>query len=120
MSYQNKSIAAVTLAIMVGVLAGCSATPVSQQGARVEITTERPNGCKMLGEVVGSQGNVFSGDFTTDRALMEGARNDLRNKTAAMGGNVVQIQHSLNSTHPYSAGAVKSTLIGVAFACAGR
>ena len=52
MSYQKKSIAGVTLAIMVGVLAGCSATPVSQQGARVEITTERPNGCKMLGDIV--------------------------------------------------------------------
>ena len=120
MSYQKKSIASVTLAIMVGVLAGCSATPVSQQGARVEITTERPNGCKMLGEVVGSQGNVFSGDFTTDRALMEGARNDLRNKAAAIGANVVQMQNSLNATHPYSAGAIKSTLIGTAFVCPKR
>ena len=74
----------------------------------------------MLGEVVGSQGNVFSGDFTTNENLMLGARNDLRNKAAAMGANVVQIQDTLNSTHPYSAGAVKTTLVGVAFACPRR
>ena len=99
-------------------LAACSATPVSQAGSQVEIVTERPAGCRMLGEVVGSQGNVFSGDFTTNENLMVGARNDLRNKAAAMGGNVVQMQNSLNATHPYSAGAVKSTLICTAFACA--
>lgn len=115
--FQTKTNLAVIVAAGVALLAGCSATPVTQQGARVEIRTDRPTNCKMLGEVVGSQGNVFSGDFTTDRALLEGARNDLRNKAAALGANVVQVQSTLNSTHPYSAGAVKSTLIGTAFSC---
>ncbi|HRL52913.1 MAG TPA: DUF4156 domain-containing protein [Acidovorax temperans] len=101
-------------------LAGCSATPVTQQGAAVEIVNERPGNCKVLGEVVGSQGNVFSGDFTTNENLMIGARNDLRNKAAAIGANVVQMQNSLNATHPYSAGAIKSTLIGTAFVCPKR
>ncbi len=74
----------------------------------------------MLGEVLGSQGNVFSGDFTSDEKLMQGARNNLRNKAAAMGANVVQVQNTQNSTHPYSAGAIKSTVIGMAFACPNR
>lgn len=107
-------------AAAVGLLAACSATPVTSQGAAVEVVTERPANCRTLGEVTGSQGNVFSGDFTSDQTLMQGARNDLRNKAAAMGGNVVQLQNSHNSTHPYSAGAIKSTLIGVVFACPGR
>lgn len=101
-------------------LAGCSATPVTDAGAAVEIVTARPANCKLVGEVVGSQGNVFSGDYTSDKNLMIGARNDLRNKAAAMGANVVQMQNTLNSTHPYSAGAVKSTIVGTAFACPRR
>ena len=36
------------------VLIGCSATPVSQKGTAVEITTERPQNCKILSEVIGS------------------------------------------------------------------
>lgn len=107
-------------AALVVLLAGCAATSVTPQGAQVELVTQRPANCRMLGEVVGSQGNVFSGDFTTNENLMLGARNDLRNKAAAMGANVVQIQDTLNSTHPYSAGAVKTTMVGVAFACPGR
>lgn len=102
------------------VLIGCSATPVSQKGTAVEITTERPQNCRMLGEVIGSQGNAFSGDFTRDETLIQGARNDLRNKAAELGANVVQIQNTLNSTHPYSAGAIKSTVVGIAFDCPGR
>lgn len=113
-----QAASAVLAMATVAVLAGCSATPVTQQGAQVEIVTEKPANCRALGEVVGSQGNVFSGDWTSNENLMTGARNDLRNKTAALGGNVVQIQQNMNATHPYSAGAVKSTLIGTAYACA--
>jgi hypothetical protein len=107
------------LAVVLGVV-GCSSTPPTAQGAAVEIVTERPAGCRSLGEVMGSQGNVFSGDFTSNQALMIGARNDLRNKTAAIGGNVVQMQNTLNATHPYSSGAISSTVVGNAFACPGR
>ncbi len=99
------------------VLAGCAATQATQQGAQVELVTQKPAGCRLLGEAVGTQGNVFSGDFTTNENLMIGARNDLRNKAASMGGNVVQVQNTLNAAHPYSSGAVKSTVVGNVFAC---
>lgn len=98
-------------------LAGCAATYATQEGASVELVTARPTGCKALGEVVGKQGNVFSGDFTSNENLMVGARNDLRNKAAAMGGNVVHVQNTLNATHPYSSGAVSTTMVGTVFAC---
>lgn len=102
------------------VLAGCAATSVTQQGAAVELVNARPTGCKPLGEVIGKQGNVFSGDFTTNENLMIGARNDLRNRAAALGGNVVHMQDTLNSSHPYSTGAVSTTIVGTVFACARR
>lgn len=101
-------------------LAGCAATPATPLGAAVELVNARPAGCKVLGEVVGKQGNVFSGDFTTNENLMVGARNDLRNRAAAMGGNVVHMQDTLNSKHPYSTGAVSTTIVGTAFACPAR
>lgn len=114
----TKTILASTLAAAAAVfLAGCSATPVTSQGTQVEIVADKPAGCRVLGEVVGSQGNVFSGDFTSNENLMVGARNDLRNKAAALGANTVQVQQSLNATHPYSAGAVKTTLVGMAYSC---
>jgi hypothetical protein len=99
------------------VLTGCAATQTTQQGAAVEVVTQKPSGCRFIGEAVGSQGNVFSGEFTTDQNLLVGARNDLRNKASAMGGNVVQVQDTLNSTHPNSRGAIKSTVVGSVFAC---
>ncbi len=105
---------------LVALLAGCATAPATPQGAAVELATQRPANCKFLGEVTGSHGNVFSGDFITDEKLIQGARNDLRNKAAAMGANVVQVQNTINSKHPYSAGIVKSTVVGAAFNCPGR
>lgn len=104
-------------ALAVLTLTACSAVPVSQGGAAVELVSARPAGCKALGEVVGRQGNVFSGDFTSNENLMVGARNDLRNKAAAMGGNVVAMQNTVNATHPYSTGNVSTTIVGNVYAC---
>ena len=114
MRFQSVTWAAFAAAVA---LSGCAATQVTQPGSAVEVVTQKPSGCRSLGEAVGSQGNVFSGDFTTDQNLLVGARNDLRNKAAALGGNVVQVQDTLHSTHPYSSGAVKSTVVGSVFAC---
>lgn len=113
----NKNTINVLCALAAIVLSGCAATSATPQGAAVEVLTQKPANCRFLGEVVGSQGNAFSGDFTSNQNLMVGARNDLRNKAAAMGGNAGQIQNSLNATHPYSSGAISSTLVGSAFAC---
>jgi hypothetical protein len=45
--------------------------------------------CKWLGDVTGSQGNSYTGQYTTNANLETGARNDLKNKAAALGGNLV-------------------------------
>jgi Domain of unknown function (DUF4156) len=115
---RHQLITATAFAILA--LAGCSATTVTPQAASVELVSAKPQGCKLLGEAVGSQGNAFSGDFTSNRDLMLGARNDLKNKAAEMRGNVVWVQNTLNATHPYSSGAISSTMVGNVYACPAR
>jgi hypothetical protein len=73
-------------------LAGCAATPLQPGAELVRVTHLEPtSGCKWLGDVTGSQGNSFVGEYTTNANLETGARNDLKNKSAALGGNLVVI-----------------------------
>ena len=117
---KNQRVACFASLAIVMAVAGCASTETTSKGAGVEIVTERPTGCRLLGEAVGKQGNAVTGVFIYNDNLMIGARNDLRNKAAAMGGNVVQAQSTLNGTHPYSSGAISSTVIGNVYACPGK
>lgn len=72
-------------------LAGCQAVPLQPGAETVRLTTDEPQGCKFLGDATGNQGNAFTGDFTSNRTLETGARNDLKNQAKAMGGNVVHM-----------------------------
>lgn len=99
-------------------LAGCSANPTTPQGKSVELVTEKPTGnCKPLGDAVGSQGNWFTGDYTSNKNLLVGARNDLRNKAAEMGGNYVWVQNSSNTNAWGSLGTTNTTVLGVVYRC---
>ena len=70
--------------------AGCAATPLKPGAELVRVTHVEPtSGCKWLGDVTGSQGDSFTGQYTTNANLETGARNDLKNKAAALGGNLV-------------------------------
>ncbi len=53
--------------------------------------TEPGKECTFLGEVTGSQGNFFTGGWTSNSNLETGARNDLKNQALTKGGNVVVI-----------------------------
>lgn len=69
---------------------GCAATPPVPGSERVRITTTEPGKeCKFLGDVTGNQGNFLTGGVTSNENLETGARNNLKNKAVAMGGNVV-------------------------------
>jgi hypothetical protein len=72
-------------------VAGCAATPLKPGAELVRVTHMEPSTseCKWLGDVTGSQGNSFIGQYTTNANLETGARNDLKNKAAALGGNLV-------------------------------
>lgn len=68
-------------------VAGCSSThELTAAGQSVRFTDEQPGGdCRLLGELTGTQSNWLSGQNST----LRGAANDLRNRAAAMGGNVI-------------------------------
>jgi hypothetical protein len=77
--------------LALALMAGCAATPLQPGAELVRITHIEPNSgeCKWLGDVTGSQGNSYTGQYTTNANLETGARNDLKNKAATLGGNLV-------------------------------
>ena len=96
-------------------------TPGSE---RVKITNTEPGKeCKFLGDITGSQGDFFTGAYTSNANLETGARNDLKNKAAAMGGNVVAVltqragQTGNASTFGGSMSQTNVTLAGNVYRC---
>lgn len=100
-------------------LAACAANAVRPEASTVEIVNEPPDKtrCRFLGEVVGSQGNWFTGDWTSNQNLVVGARNELRNETQNLGGNIVYVQDMKNTNAWGSLGTTNTTVIGKAYRC---
>ena len=100
-------------------MTGCSAIQILPEAQGVEIVNEAPDAskCKFLGEIVGSQGNWFTGDITSNKNLVVGARNELRNETYQLGGNLVYIQDMKNTNAYGSMGTTNTTAIGKAYDC---
>ncbi len=111
-------VAKMTAALAVLFLVGCSAISTTPEGKSVELVTVNPPGnCKSLGDIVGSQGNWITGDYTSNKNLLIGARNDLRNQAAEMGGNYVWVQDSNNTNAWGSTGTTNTTVLGVVYRC---
>ena len=89
----RKVIGLLGLLVATSLYFGCSAIKVHPGAEEVIVSNNKPpKGCKYLGAVVGGQGNFFTGSYTSNSRLAEGANNDLRNKAAALGANYVQIE----------------------------
>jgi hypothetical protein len=89
----------VLMATCVLLLASCSGLNESAQNVKYSTKSEAPKDCKEIGEVsVGS----FLPHMT-----MESVKNEMRNKTAAMGGNFLVIDEikSVSSSTPPTVGA---------------
>lgn len=88
-----KNLAALGTAASIMLFSACSAIQVKPGAERILVSKNAaPEGCKFLGLVVGSQGGAFSGGWTSNKNMSEGAMNDLKNKALALGGNYVQIE----------------------------
>jgi hypothetical protein len=99
-------------------LPACSAIQTTSEGALVELVNDKPQGnCRALGEVVGSQGNFITGNYTSNKNLMIGARNDLRNQAASMGGNLVHVQNVSNASANGAWGTSNTTVVGMVYNC---
>jgi hypothetical protein len=103
---------------------GCAATSLKPGAARVMVTKNAaPPGCVYLGSVVGEQGGSFSGKYTSNANLAEGAFNDMKNKAHAMGANYVVLENTQagntmsGDKNGVSGGQTDVTHIGNAFKC---
>jgi len=73
-------------------ISSCASIQIDPQAARIIASPNAaPKACKFVGQVIGNQGNFFTGGFTSNRNLEEGAMNDLRNKAHKIGANYIQI-----------------------------
>ncbi len=102
-------------------LAGCAATSLSPQAQRVVLTPNPPpKGCRYVGAITGNQGNFFTGGFTSNRNMEQGAMNDLRNQAANLGGNYVQMLSNRAAVTGGSGGSQQQTNVvytGNAYRC---
>ena len=98
---------------------GCSAIQLNPGAEMVRLTNQEPPDCEYLGEITGSQGNPFTGGWTSNDNLATGARNDLKNKGHAMGGNVIQILASRDgmTIDEHGGGKTSSSMEGVVYRC---
>jgi hypothetical protein len=114
-----SNIKLLSLFVTVISMLGCSATQVTPQAQSIEIVNAIPdkNKCQYLGEIVGSQGNWFTGDYTSNKNLVVGARNELRNEAHALGANIVYIADMKNTNAWGSLGTTNTTAIGKAYRC---
>lgn len=79
--------------LMLSMTAGCAATPLNPGAERVIVSrTPAPRGCRFQGAVIGKQGDFFTGRYTSNENLAEGALNELRNRAAALDANYVVLE----------------------------
>ena len=122
MSPRSPILPPLAIALATSALAGCAAAPLQQPAAaQVIVTRNAPaDDCEFVGEVLGSQGNFWTAEFTSDEDLIVGARNRLRDEAYAIGANYVQIEleNQSHNTADLSAGGVfSSVIIGNGYSC---
>src|SRR5271154_3977589 len=101
----NKSGFYLLMAACVLLLASCSGLNESAQNVKYSTKSEAPKDCKEIGE-------VSVGSFLP-HVTMESVKNEMRNKTAEMGGNFLVIDEikSVTSSTPPTIGS-NGLLIG--------
>jgi hypothetical protein len=106
----------VLIAAVVVLLTGCAAKALVPGAERVFVSNDKPTGdCEFLGEVIGGQGNWWTDDITSTRSLVEGSRNEIRNRAFQMGANYVHIQQIAQDTSHLGGG--KIGMSGNAYRC---
>lgn len=99
-------------------LAGCSSSnELTAAGQQIKFTDTKPAAeCQLMGEVTGTQSNWLSGTGG-EGSSMRGAANDLRNKAAAMGGNVIYGASSPSQNLLSSFAPLDSKMVGQVYKC---
>ncbi|MCB9585303.1 MAG: DUF4156 domain-containing protein [Polyangiaceae bacterium] len=109
---------ALLLSVAALALGGCSTASLTAEGAKVAPTRDPlPESCQNVGLVTGKGGGTFGGGMVSNEDLIEYAMNDIRNKTAELGGTHVR-------TDPPQLGSgdgttTSVTITGTAYKCPG-
>ncbi|MTH47097.1 DUF4156 domain-containing protein [Intestinirhabdus alba] len=100
-------------------MAGCSSSnELTAGGQGVRFMQEKPGAeCQLLGTVSGRQSNWLAGQHGEEGGSMRGAANDLRNRAAAMGGNVIYGASSPTQSLLSSFIPTDSEIIGQVYKC---
>ncbi|WP_428945004.1 DUF4156 domain-containing protein [Pantoea sp. FN060301] len=107
------------LSVAAVLLAGCSSSnnTLSTAGEKVTFTDQQPaSECQLLGNLTGSQSNWLSGAGGEGSSL-RGAANDLRNRAAEMGGNVIYGATSPTQNFWSSFAPLDSKMSGQVYKC---
>ena len=86
-------ISLLTSSLLLLLLYSCSHIPLEDKAASVEVyysLTEKTN-CDYVGDVIGSDGNIFTYLFMSNVDLTRGALNDIRNQARVLEGDTVFI-----------------------------
>jgi hypothetical protein len=91
-SLRKRDFALFGLILIIIISVSCAAKALRPGAERIIVSnTPPPQGCKFMGTIVGNQGGAFSGPWTSNKNLAQGAINDMRNKAFDMGANYLQL-----------------------------
>lgn len=93
-------------------LVACQAMPLNNKAKTISLVFDRKqlNACQAKGEVIGSQGDLVRYWITSDEALLQGAINDLKNKTVQLGGSHILLHEQVDFS-------TSATLLGEVYLC---
>lgn len=81
-----------TLIVIAMLLNACASIKLEPPAAKMLVSYEpAPKGCHYLGQVIGNQGNFFTGPWTSNKNMEEGAMNSIRNQASTIGANYIQL-----------------------------
>ena len=95
------------------ILVGCETTQLHSDSNSVRIrwdAAEQLEGCSDKGTIIGSEGSWYSFWLISNRALTDGALNDIKNQAAQRGANTVDLYSPQNF-------GTSVTLLGNAYNC---
>lgn len=86
--------------IFLALLTGCtSKTQLLPQAKSIKIINEKPRDCRLLGKEIGQKIDTFGSMSLLD--LRESTLNDLKNKSATLGGDTLYILNMERGWNPF-------------------
>jgi hypothetical protein len=98
-------------------ISGCTANKLIPGANSVSIDTGKPENCRYLGLVAGSQGNWFTDDITSTENKIVGSENEMKNQAFKIGANVVHLISVDMHKSAMSLGTTNATQVGHAYIC---